>query len=125
MIPGRHPDHQVWVGWDPPLRTYFAQVFGPPDDEGEGHIIFWIGAASFGEVPTLTLLASQLMAHAGLSEEMQMLLAADRLLDRSDSDAVRAANLRAAQELIAQRGMINRATLALEQATAAAPFPPA
>ena len=35
-IAGRKPDVKVVVGWDPPLRTYFAQVYDASLEEEDG-----------------------------------------------------------------------------------------
>ncbi len=47
---------EVWVGWDPPLGTFFAQIYAPqvPDDEEE--LIWWIGERA-REVTSLDELA--------------------------------------------------------------------
>jgi hypothetical protein len=42
-VPGVNPAHEVWVGWDPPLRTFFGQVYDPDRDEDENPVL-WVGA---------------------------------------------------------------------------------
>lgn len=38
------PAHEVTVGWDPPLRSYFAQVLDTAGDEEDGtYEVLWIG----------------------------------------------------------------------------------
>ena len=51
-----HGHREVWVGWDPPLGTFFAQVFAPlvPDDEEE---LVWAIGQRAREVTTLDELA--------------------------------------------------------------------
>jgi len=45
-----NPAHEEVVGWDPPLRTYFAQVLDTAGDEESGACeVLWIGTG-FREV---------------------------------------------------------------------------
>ena len=39
----------AWIGWDRPLNTFFAQVLGPPDAEGEQEELVWAGT-TFSEL---------------------------------------------------------------------------
>lgn len=44
--------HEVVVGWDPPLKTYFVQVYGPEpvDPHADWSPIVWQSVASRGQV---------------------------------------------------------------------------
>jgi len=54
-IEGNRPALSIVVGWDNPLKTYFAQVWdgGGP---GEGNLRLWVGAGR-DRVPTAEALA--------------------------------------------------------------------
>lgn len=39
-------EREIVVGWDPPLGTFFAQIFGPDDEDGEENLV-----ASIGQMP--------------------------------------------------------------------------
>lgn len=56
-----HESKEVVVGWDPPLGTFFAQVFGPDTDEGEEVVLGWCGYMP-REVETVEQLATWLAA---------------------------------------------------------------
>lgn len=46
-----NPTHSVAVGWDRPLRTFFAQVIDEAaDEEGDERTVLWIGS-TYKEVP--------------------------------------------------------------------------
>ncbi len=46
-----NPAHEVAVGWDRPLHTFFAQVLDvEADEDSDDRMILWIGA-DFGAVP--------------------------------------------------------------------------
>jgi hypothetical protein len=40
----------AFVGWDRPLQTFFAQVLGAPDEDGEETELVWVGTSP-GELP--------------------------------------------------------------------------
>ncbi len=45
-----NPSHEVVVGWDPPMGTFFAQVFDTAGDEEDGtYEVLWLGT-DFHEV---------------------------------------------------------------------------
>lgn len=44
-----HPDREVYVGWDDPLQTYFAQVFDGTDEHGEDRLTVDVGG-SVGDI---------------------------------------------------------------------------
>jgi hypothetical protein len=52
---GSRPELSIVVGWDNPLKTYFAQVWdgGGP---GQGELRLWVGAGR-DKVPTAEMLA--------------------------------------------------------------------
>ena len=43
QLPTKSPRFEVFVGWDPPLQTFFAQVFDRKGDEADQPFI-WLGA---------------------------------------------------------------------------------
>jgi hypothetical protein len=79
-IAGLDPAHEVWVGWDPPLRTFFGQVYDPERDEDENPF-HWVGASP----PWLREpgdLAAAMEGFALLGAEMLQTLAADKEANR-------------------------------------------
>lgn len=82
-IPARNPNRICVLGWDPPLATYFAQIFdttptlGPLPDDGPDH---WIGATE-GEIPTVADLIAQLARWATVNPDLADRLEADRVAE--------------------------------------------
>lgn len=74
----RDATHEVVVGWDGPMQTFFAQVFrtvaGEEDDDTP---LLWLGCAQ-GEVREPEDLATPLAPWAALPAEVIALLRADR-----------------------------------------------
>ncbi len=50
---------EVVVGWDPPLGTFYAQIFAPQLPEDEEECIWWVGY-SRGEIPSVLALTAAL-----------------------------------------------------------------
>jgi hypothetical protein len=71
------PDTEVWVGWDPPLRTFFVQVLSPNDDDP----ILWAGALP-QELPTLENLVTALGSHGTIPAALLATLSADQAANR-------------------------------------------
>lgn len=67
-IPARDPKFTVTVGWDRPMRTYFAHVRDPSLDEDD-EMVLWVGG-TFDEVKTLDELVAAVHPYADLSEDM-------------------------------------------------------
>ncbi len=86
QIPGKRPELAITVGWDNPLRTYFAQV-----DRVDGSCILWVGS-EVRECPTAEALVVPLAPYVDLQPEMIEQLRADRLadIDRGPTDLQRA-----------------------------------
>jgi hypothetical protein len=78
-IPAHAPGLTVVVGWDNPLRTYFAQVTHAleSDDDESDPIVFWTGG-EFGEVPHAENLVAALAPYTALTPEIVAQLRTDR-----------------------------------------------
>jgi hypothetical protein len=78
-IPAKNPDHEIDVGWDQPMNTYFAQVLkNVIDQEGDDDVvILWIGG-DFDECQSVEALAHRLEPYATLDYEMARTLRMDR-----------------------------------------------
>ena len=63
MIAAVHLQHTCVVGYDPPLGTFFAQVWDQTSPVAEDQLIFWVGTA-VEEIPTVQMLAIALSAYA-------------------------------------------------------------
>jgi hypothetical protein len=66
-IASHDPRYEVIVGWDPPMRTYFGQVFVTTiEEDDDAACVLWVGL----EVQALTTVAAlqdALQAYATLS----------------------------------------------------------
>lgn len=79
-IHGIDPHHQVALGWDPPLQTYFLQVFDDRVENEDEQCVLWLGAD-----PGVHLTAADLFAavvpYANLSHDIVRRLLADHASD--------------------------------------------
>jgi hypothetical protein len=71
---------EVWVGWDPPLGTYFADVIDT-DPTGEDTIVASVGNTP-GEVTTVGTLAIIVGPYAEFTGDIARRLVSDRLGDQ-------------------------------------------
>lgn len=75
---GRNPKHTVIVGWDKPMRTFFAQVITPMEDDLLKHeMLLWAGV-SFDEVTSIQALRKTLAEYAELTSELAEQLELDK-----------------------------------------------
>lgn len=75
-ICGREPHVKIVLGWDPPLSTYFVQVWDGRKD-GEGSLLRWTGCMPC-EVPSVEDLAESLTDYVTLDAGLREQLARDR-----------------------------------------------
>ncbi len=81
-IPGRNADHDVVVGWDPPLQTYFAIVLDPTkDEEDAAYNPLWLGADRFAEIDRVHDLQERLRPFADIEPAVMRQLIIDRNRD--------------------------------------------
>ncbi len=77
-IPPFNPDFEIVIGWDRPLRSFFAQVMdtrlAPGDD---GYMRLWIGG-TFDEIQNPEELRGPISAYTDITDEMLAMLRADR-----------------------------------------------
>jgi hypothetical protein len=78
-LPTKTPRYEVVVGWDPPMQTYFAQVFDAEGEELDQPFI-WLGADGWS-VPWSEI-AGALAPYASVSRELIAVLLEDRKLNR-------------------------------------------
>ncbi len=71
---------EVWVGWDPPLGTYFADVIDT-DPDGEDALVASTGNLP-GEVTSVTAIVLFVVGYADLDGQTIRQLVADRIADR-------------------------------------------
>lgn len=43
QIPARDPNHEVFVGWDHPMQTFFVQVYDKRLKDTDDELIVWRG----------------------------------------------------------------------------------
>jgi len=73
------PTHDVVVGWDPPLHTFFAQVLDTKVDEADDNYeVVWIGT-SYGEVPDPAAVIAAVRPFATIADELCRTLQVDRM----------------------------------------------
>jgi hypothetical protein len=72
---GRRPGLSIVVGWDNPLKTYFAQVWDGGALE-KGNLKLWVGAGE-DKVPTPEALAELVEPYGDIPAEILLQLGAD------------------------------------------------
>ena len=76
----------AWIGWDRPLRTFFAQVFAAdPDDEDEEVPILWEGTAE-AELPRPVDAIRLLEPYCDIPAETAASLEIDRMKTLAKTD---------------------------------------
>lgn len=79
-IDGLKPGHEVYVGWDDPLQSYFGQVYAPGVRDREGPI-HWVGASP-PWLREVSYLVTAMRPYAEVSTAIQRTLFADREFGR-------------------------------------------
>ncbi len=74
-IQGRKKQHEIVIGWDRPLHTYFAQVWDKNDHSEDP--ILWAGVA-FAELPSCQHLERLLKPYADIPEDLCIQLTQDK-----------------------------------------------
>ena len=79
---------RIAIGWDRPLRTFYVQLFGALDDDGEEEVILWAGTAP-GELASVAAALALVRPHATVPDDLLARLEADRRdgHDRRDGPA--------------------------------------
>lgn len=87
-LPGFGRVDRVAIGWDRPLRTFFVQVFGRSDDDGDEEMILWVGTAP-GELKRVADAIALVRRYAVVPDELAERLEADHRdgHDRRDGPA--------------------------------------
>lgn len=70
-----NPNHEVFVGYDSPFESYFAQVYDQTLSEDENPV-YWVGT-EVREIKSIYNLAIMLEPFCTLSEDMRAKLKAD------------------------------------------------
>lgn len=73
LVRGNHPLIVLVLGWDPPLATYFAQVWLVPTsatDYEDGELVLWLGT-DISEFPDEIRLASAVGRFVVVSETLR------------------------------------------------------
>ena len=80
-IAALEPAHEVYVGWDEPLGSYFGQVYDPARPEEENPI-YWVGAGNPRQYPEIEGLARAMTQFAVIPMETVRTLFRDKDLRR-------------------------------------------
>lgn len=76
-----NPVHEVAIGWDPPMHTYFAQVLDTTaSEESDAYEVLWIGTR-FQEVLNLATVITAVTPFATVPPDLLGQLAQDRRTD--------------------------------------------
>lgn len=85
-IPAIHSEHQIVVGWDSPLASFFAEVIdqsleaaierGECSEDDVDPMLLWVGAIP-GEIPTLEQLQSAIASFATIPNDIVEQLQSD------------------------------------------------
>lgn len=76
-IPGSKSIHTIVIGYDPPLQTYFAQVYDLSRPTGEDHAVGWFGTQP-SAIRTVEQLQYLLRNYATLTKEQCAALQQDQ-----------------------------------------------
>ena len=76
-IPARQPGDTVFVGWDRPLQTFFAQVYKDGYSEDENPVV-WVGADRPRELCGVNDLEQAVGPYAELTAAMRATLIGDK-----------------------------------------------
>ena len=76
-IAALHPQHTCVVGYDPPLGTFFAQLWDQSIPAAEEQLVLWVGT-TLEEIPTVQALATTLYAHAVIPAGVWQLLESEQ-----------------------------------------------
>ena len=76
-IAALHPQHTCVVGYDPPLGTFFAQVWDQTIPAAEEQMVLWVGTA-LEEIPTVHALATALSVYALIPPDVWQRLERER-----------------------------------------------
>ena len=76
-VPAIKPGQTAFVGWDPPLMSFFGQVY-----QG-GRLLKWVGAWTWGELPEVEDLVRALQGRVHLDAATLARLRADRAADHA------------------------------------------
>ena len=76
------PSLEIWVGWDPPLASFFAQVIDPARSE-ENNPVLWVGADPKRQLLFTDDLQAALKPYAVLSQDMIRTLFDDKMKNRA------------------------------------------
>ncbi len=79
QLPTKSRRFQVFVGWDPPLQTYFAQVYYSKGKEDD-HPFIWLGA---DKRVTWHEIVQAISPYAAVSLEVAERLVEDKRLNRA------------------------------------------
>jgi hypothetical protein len=76
-LTAKEPNHEVFVGWNPALRTYFVQVFRRDHPFLEGEVVLREGTSP-GEIDSIHALSEAVNYYAVVDDETKALLRKDR-----------------------------------------------
>ena len=69
QIPASRPEHDIVVGWDPPLNTLFAHVTDmTKDEDDDGLDVLWIGC-TLNEIHDVDELIKKIRPYAYMSHQ--------------------------------------------------------
>ena len=80
--------HDVVVGWDRPMGTFFAQVTDLEAPDEDGDLIVWIGATCYGEVVLASKVIEAVRSYAVIPASLQATLEAEQEASRLDPEAM-------------------------------------
>jgi hypothetical protein len=75
-IPGYLPGHVIMVGYDPPLETFFVEVYTHDRATGDDHLRYWRGTHPY-ELASVEALVEAVAPYAVLSAEVHAQLQHD------------------------------------------------
>ena len=91
-IAGKEPGYQIDLGYDNPLQTFFAQVWGPvveTDEEEEPEPVLWVGTTPQA-IKSIADLETAIAAYGTLTPALRVQLYEDLVASPGPSQLQRA-----------------------------------
>jgi hypothetical protein len=73
-------NHQIVVGWDPPLGNFFLQVIDPSRGE-EDELLVWLGADGIGTETSVDRILDEAGNWAIMPQDLRQVLLAEQAAD--------------------------------------------
>lgn len=81
ILTPKNEDHEVVVGWDPPLNTFFVHIIDTSkDEEDESYDVLWVGCR-FNEILDIQAIMAMVEPHIIIIDQERQTLIKELLND--------------------------------------------